>query len=126
MPLERRGGRELALSGGYGTRTKAQKKAARQLARALRRLNATMKQPDLADDAKYVLPYYEFDVELWAEKVEAIASKKLDPPRRNPADRKYAAEAAAKLLVKHGLPLAITPKGKFCKLAAVLFGDPLS
>jgi hypothetical protein len=111
-------------SGDYGTLTKPQKTAARRLAAALRRVEVAAKNPNLAFDAQLIFSFDVEGFELMRRAAEAIAYQKLAPP--SPADgaKSYAAKAAARLLLKHGLPLNVTRGGKFCRLAALLYGDP--
>ena len=47
----------------------------------------------------------------------------LGKPKRSAVAKRVAAEEAALLLERAGIPLALRRGGKFCRLAAVLYGD---
>jgi hypothetical protein len=113
-------------SGRYGTLTKPQKEAADRFATALHRLEIARKSEDLADDVRLGFPLDEIDFERWRARAKAAACTKLDGtnPNKPNAAKLYAAEAALRLLEAAGQDTPLTRKGPFCRLAAILYGDP--
>src|SRR6266567_6369923 len=111
-------------SGRYGTWTKAQKRAAGRVAAALRRLEAVLKDPDLEKYVRDSFPLDEIDFERWTTYCQKASETPLPKTwLRDPA-RREAAKQAARLLKQHDIPLRVTRRGKFCRLAALLYcGD---
>jgi hypothetical protein len=113
---------------------KSAKKATQRLAVALRRTVLALKDPNLPLEVRLLFGFdfergsgVRFDVEDLQRKQAAtavIANTALKPPTRTDPVKRYAAHAAAVLLVAHGRPLNLTRKGAFCKLAAILYSDP--
>lgn len=121
-------------SGDFGIQTKIQKKAVQRLATKLWQAAIALKDPNLPLDVQLLFEHdsevdagFRFsveDLERTHAVIAAKANKPLKPPTRADEAKRYAAEEAAQLLVAHGLPLNVTRKGKFCRLAAVLYGEP--
>jgi hypothetical protein len=98
--------------------------AAGRVAKALRRLEVVLKNKDLEAFVRDRFPLSESELRQWREHCEAITRIKLPKPaRRDGVEKQLAAAEAAFLLESHGLPLSVTRRGRFCRLAAVLFGD---
>lgn len=114
--------KEARTSGRYGTSTERHKKAARQVAAALRKLQRSLK--DCADDLRVDFTFDKYDFEKWITRADEAGIARV--PKQNPKDQAklYAAEAALRLLQKHNLSAPITRKGKWCGLAAILYGEP--
>jgi hypothetical protein len=110
-------------SGLYGVRTKQQKQAANKVAVALRRLEDALKSEHVTLKENRCLPFDEIAIKFARERFEAAAKTKLGPPNRTDLGKKRAALAAARLLQKHNLPVKVSRDGKFCRLAALLYGD---
>jgi len=106
----------------YNVQTKRQKAAAKRLSVALRRLKIALGNPDLIAYLKWGLPD-KSQLNVWLERTDAAAETKLGKPRRAVPGKEVAAEQAADLLLECNLPLNVTRGGKFCRLAAVLYGD---
>ena len=122
-------------SGRYGTLTKEQKKAAKQAFLALRKLEIALASKDLAHNLRLPLdedplfvwaPDENLSFAEWRKRLKGAANKPLGKPTPSKPARKYAAEAAAKLWkIAFGpeRPMRTTRSGKFCQLAAALYGD---
>jgi hypothetical protein len=113
--------REYAAEFAIGPTNKLQKVALSKLARSLQDLNAALKNANLP---RYYLRFFEPEQkrkELEKE-IEKLASSALKPPKRSSRLQSYAVALAADLLDRHNLPRPITREGKFCKLAAALYG----
>jgi hypothetical protein len=105
-------------------KTKSQKKAARQLVSALRRVEIAL--PKLFNDHRFPpqgFPSHE--LKKWRSNFTKIAKTPSGKLTRIGAKRKRLAVAEAyKLLQKHSLTRITATKGsKFCQLAALLYGD---
>ena len=113
----------LSVRRALGIRTKRQKIAVDRLARSLRRLEVALMDPHLEPFAQNYFSILE--IQQLRMHCEALAKKRLNPPKRRDGElkRRSAAEAAL-LLERHGLPLNLTRRGKFCRLAGILYGDP--
>jgi hypothetical protein len=90
---------------------------------ALRRLKIAFKSEHLPCSVKAGFPMDELDFEVWRDRFEAAANKKLGRPDRTDFGKRRAAEAAARLLQTHNLPVKASRRGKFCRLAALIYGD---
>lgn len=111
--------------GRYGVFTQGQVDAAADLELALHKLELALKKiketgldhwlPNLPD---------QIDVERWWKDAKEAAKTKIGPQSPTRPEKYHAAEVAARLLKKHGIPLSFGRAGKFCKLAAVIYGDP--
>jgi hypothetical protein len=113
---------------------KHDKKAARALAATLYRAERIL----ACRDMQTLLDFFEYeewlvDLKRFRKGLEEIADLKLGQPKPSTARsdlQREAAAAAAQLLEKHGLrPTATRKTSKqqvsvFCRLAAVLYGDP--
>ena len=111
-------------SGIFGTWTKDQKIAARQLATALGNLQKKLNNPDLAEYEFSDFPLDRHDFAHWIARAEAAANKPLS--RTDPEDvaGRRAALEALRILTKRGLKASLTRKGVFCRLAAIIYGKP--
>lgn len=109
-------------SGKYGVRTKTQKEAAQKLEVALKRLQDAIENPDLPIDLR-PQRFDKTDLDFLRNRALEVAYSDMVPDASSPAKR-FAAEAAAKLLSAQGLPVRATRRGPFCRLAAILYGDP--
>jgi hypothetical protein len=106
------------------TRTKSQKKAAKQLASALRRIEIAL--PKLFNDPDFpVRGFPKPELRKWKPILERIGYFPSGKRRQMNAMRKRLAVAEAyQLLLKYGSTrVTATKRGKFCTLAALLFGD---
>jgi hypothetical protein len=107
-------------NGFYFVKTTAEKRNAAQLRDALRKV-----QRLLAEPTSLVLPRKEWLEEL--SRVKQAAEACANFPLRNAgpfnAHKARATRTAADLLHKHGIKLTKTRRGKFERLAAVLYGD---
>jgi hypothetical protein len=105
-------------------RTKSQKKAARQLVSALRRVEIAL--PKLFDDHRFPprgFPSHE--LKKWQSIFTKIAKTPSGTLTRVGAKRKHLAVAeACKLLKRYDKRITATTRSKFCQLAALLYGDP--
>jgi hypothetical protein len=110
-------------SGLYGVRTKQQKQAANNVAVAIRRLEIALKSKHLTLKDKRCFPMDEIALKFARERFEASAKTTLGPPKRTDFGKRRAALAASGLLQKHNLPVNVARRGKFCRLAALLYGD---
>jgi hypothetical protein len=110
--------------------TKRQKNAARTLALALRRLSHILASRDLAwtlrdkiriDDEGGLERY----IKDWIVLADAAVARNLSKPSGYDAAKHEAAKQAARLLMEQGKALIRTrKKSDFCRLAAVLYGQP--
>ena len=115
--------RSWKTSGIFGTQTRDQKIAARQLALAPRKLQKRLNDPDLAEEFSD-FPFDRHDFAHWIARADVAANTALS--RRDPEDvaGRRAALEALRLLTKRGLKTSLTRTGTFCKLAAIIFGKP--
>jgi hypothetical protein len=100
---------------------KLQREVFAKLARSLFNLNAALSDKNLP---RYYLRYFEPEqkrLELH-EKIAKLASLPLAPPKRSSGLQRYAVSLAADLLDRHNLRRSVTRGGKFCELAAALYG----
>ena len=111
-------------SGRYGTLTKGQKIAARQFAKALKNLESALKSADLSMDLRLGFPMDGIDFKEWQARAEEAAKTPLRATGPTNPAKNIAAQKAAQLLEAARIPVSSTRGGKFCKLAAILFGDP--
>jgi hypothetical protein len=114
--------KEWRTSGLYGTRTKDQKKAAQQVAAALRKLKGSLKR--CASILVGGFPLDDYDFEKWIKRADEAGTAEI--PKQNPKDQAslYAARAALAFLRDYRLPTPLTNKGRWCRLAAILYGEP--
>jgi hypothetical protein len=118
-------------SGYYGVRTKEQKDAVRGFEVALRKLKAALKNLEDHGLHRSLLVNFPMDqknIEIWRRRVDDAAgiklpSRRLRGPSSYDAAKRFAAEAAARLLQKHNLALKVGRKSKFCRLAALFYDD---
>lgn len=101
---------------------KQSKKAARRYEKALGRVQVVIKDPHLD---RFAREYFQLDeVEQLRSYCRSLAKTKLEQPKpRDGIVKSIAASEAASLLERHGLPLKVSRRSRFCRLAAVLFGD---
>lgn len=105
------------------TVTKKQKIAAKSFERALRLLETASKNPELAYELRDGFP--EIDFKRWRDKIDAAVTRDLWMAKDgNDYCKLYAARRAALLLTAHNIPLKLTRKGDWCRLAAILWGEP--
>jgi hypothetical protein len=104
--------------------------AVRRFAAALRRLKAASSQ--LPEDYQLLLSAddmirrLEFIGESLGKKVMAVDGRieiKAGTPLRAASAKEYAAKAALRICMLHKIEPTTTKSGKYCKLAAVVFGD---
>jgi hypothetical protein len=105
-------------------RTKADKSRARQIAKALRRVNDLVRS---FNKPNFPLMSFPFDeLRKWKKvfaKMEETPSKEIT--RLNALKKRLAVAEAYELLQKYGSERVTAAKGgKFCRLAALLYGDP--
>ena len=113
-------------SGWYGVQTKDQKEAADRFEMALRKLDTAikgLKGVGLHHSLLADFPIDEIDIKRWRNRAKEAVDAKLPQPKPIDRAKRRAAEAAARLLLKYGHPLGLGRKGKFCRLAAVFYGD---
>jgi hypothetical protein len=118
--------------------SKAQKQAVRRLEVALKRVVAAVDAPDLDEFTRTLareclglidrVPSGKHspknDMEQLFARCKWAGSIELDEPKRHDGDAKHiAALEAALLFERYGIPLTTTRGGKFCRLAAALYGD---
>jgi hypothetical protein len=110
-------------------RNTKEKQAVRQFGIALRRLEIAFDNPELDQYLHAAFPLDKFEFERWLTYCKEAANVPLPKSstkgklRPATAAKRYAAKAAARLLKRHGLPVHVTRKGAYCRLAAVLYGD---
>lgn len=104
----------------YSVNSKAQKRAVKKMADALRRLEAALKSSDLISALKTDFPMKGDEIERRYKQLETIAETKLAPGRLDLPAR-YAVQAAADFLSQHGVRLTVDREGKFCRLAEVFY-----
>ena len=129
--------KEAQKSGRYGIVTDAQKKAAKGFARTLHKL-ATIRGSKsfvdmwLKDDDGWTredaegFPLTANELKRWAAQYTAASECPLTSKEFRAANqaKHEAACWAARLLEKHGMPLTLSHRSKFCTLAALLYGEP--
>jgi hypothetical protein len=123
-------------------RTKAERKAMERFYDALLSVRRAARNAEL----EYHLLFMDFDSELLNSWIRHSKRVRGDARLGNPAvkgfvgadarARRYAAEAAARILTRYDLPLKATrkrversgvaarPASKFCALAAIIYGEP--
>lgn len=101
--------------------TKEQKVASRKFAIALQRLEPALKNAPWCVTVGF--PLDEADLRHWREKADTAAATKLGRPDPSNRAAQSAVRTAAALLRKYRQPLNVTRCGKFCRLAAIIYGD---
>jgi hypothetical protein len=107
------------------TSTKSQKKAAEQFASALRRIEIAL--PELFNDPDFpVRGFPKAELLKWRPILEEIGdSRSRKRPQMNALKKRLAVAEAHQLLQKYGSRrVTATKNGEFCRLAALLYGDP--
>jgi hypothetical protein len=101
--------------------SKGEKEAIKSVAKAARRLNATLKQPELPRFVKELFPA---DREKTASDLEKLGLGSLPKPRRHapPHLPRRAVQYAVLLLQQHRLPIKTTRGGTAHQLAAAIYG----
>jgi hypothetical protein len=103
---------------------KQAKKAVRRLASALRRVEIALLGV-VNFDLRIPMPIDDDLIRNWREDVELIAKTPSGKLTRESAERKRLAVAEAhRLLEKYGAAITPTRGSNFCRLAALLYGDP--
>lgn len=124
MYVERQ--RNSKKSGRYGVHTERQKKAAKHFGVALHGLEIALrnlKHVGLHRSVSDNFPMDERDIKQWRDRAEKAAASKLDNSNFK-FESRLAVRYAAGLLKSHRIELTTTRKGRFCRLAAVFYGDP--
>ena len=107
--------------GRHWIQNKRQKAAVSQLRRALWLLKAALNQKDLIFTLRSDLPISDSDLEKYYRLVGQIAATRL-PNRRNlNYAKRYAVASAADLCRRHGVELAKSRRGKFCRVAQLFY-----
>jgi hypothetical protein len=105
-------------------RTKADKGRARQIAKALRRVDDLVRG---FNKPNFPLVGFPFDeLRKWKQVFAKMEEKPSEEsPRLNALKKRLAVAGAYQLLQKYGSKrVTATKGGKFCRLAALLYGDP--
>jgi hypothetical protein len=105
--------------------TKSQKKAAKQLSSALRRIEIAL--PELFNDPDFpVRGFPKSELLKWRPILMKIGdSRSRKRPQMNALKKRLAVAGAHQLLQKYGSRrVTATKNGEFCILAALLYGDP--
>jgi len=110
-------------AGRHWIRTKPQKVAVKRLATALRRLKAALNQRDLIFTLKSDFPMTVTGLEDWCRRIQQLAGTNLLNPGRLNQAKRHAVESAAKFCQCHGVELAKSRNGKFCRVAEVFYRD---
>jgi hypothetical protein len=114
------------LRSDFHLRTKPAKRAAKRLALALRRVEVVLK--DQNHDASVYMFFPRTELLKWTARCEEIAETPSGKTKRKIAEAKRLAVSKARgLLFKHGASDAAddaTRGSRFCRLAALLYGDP--
>jgi hypothetical protein len=100
---------------------KKTKAVAQRLAKALHGLKTVLASPDLGLPVHGVFSLDE--VEYWRKEALAASQMSFVTSGQTNDAKRFAAQAAARLLSEYGLELKVAPKSKLCRLAACLFGD---
>jgi hypothetical protein len=107
------------------TSTKSQRKVARQLAIVLKRIGNAL--PELFNDPDFpVRGFPKAELLKWRPILEEIGdSRPRKRPQMNALKKRLAVAEAHQLLRKYSSTrVTATKGGKFCRLAALLYGDP--
>jgi hypothetical protein len=122
----RRNSKEAIASGRYGVTTDKQKKAAAKVGAAIRRLQHTLRDPNLV---RHYWPNEDsdrFDASLEAlrQRYQADAQKSLREKRYRAVDWSVhnAARTAAEVCKMCGLPLSLGRNSQFVRISAVICG----
>jgi hypothetical protein len=121
-----------AGSGIYGRRTKEHIAAAQESASLLNKLQNALKRCAVVDVIGFPLnidddrhnPNDIRNFKTWSKHFAQVGKAKI--PRKNLKDhaKLLAAKAAFDLLEKQKLEAPLTRKGRWCRLAAILYGEP--
>ena len=119
--------KETIASGRYGVVTDKQKKAAAKVEAQIRRLQITLRDPNLV---RHYWPNEDsdrFDASLEAlrQRYQADAQKSLREKRYRAVDwsAHYAARTAAEVCKMCGLPLSLGRNSQFVRISAVICGE---
>ena len=100
---------------------KKEKQALERFGKSLRRLIVTLQDENLLDYARKRMKVDKLREQL--QHVEKLASLPLPRPRPSSRLQRAAVRQSAILLELHNIPRTTSRQGKFCRLAAVLYGD---
>jgi hypothetical protein len=108
----------------FRSMNKPEKNAIARTAAALRRLNATLANPELPTTVGKLLPMPLAELHTIQKELEQLGHAKLRRPRRPTTHMKRrAAQLAGWLLQAHRLPLKTTRGSKYHRVAAAIYGD---